>query len=191
VLGGIAKIASTMLADGLIRHLNDWNSITFGEQDGRMSPRVIALKAAFDHTVAKADAVTNIQQLMWEKLVHLATLASMTCLLRANVGEIARSPGGIAAMQDMLARNAVIATRAGYPPSAGFMVNFNAMFADPTGIYAASMLRDVERKGPVEADHIVGFMLEKARGFGLDDSLHRLAYLHLKAYEQRRAAGRL
>lgn len=191
VLGGIAKISSTLLPDGTIKHLNDWNSITFGEQDGAMSSRVAALKAAFDQTSAKAEAVTNITHLMWEKLVHLASLASMTCLMRANVGEIARAPGGIAAMQDMLARNATIATLAGFPPSPGFMDNFNKMFADTKGQYAASMLRDIERKGPVEADHIVGFMLEKARSFGLDDSLHQLAYLHLKAYEQRRTAGRL
>jgi 2-dehydropantoate 2-reductase len=191
VLGGIAKISSTLQPDGVIKHLNDWNSVTFGEQDGTMSPRVVALKAAFDKTSAKAEAVTNITHLMWEKLVHLASLASMTCLMRANVGEIARAPGGIAAMQDMLARNAAIATRAGFPPSPEFMANFNKMFADPKGQYAASMLRDIERKGPVEADHIVGFMLEKARGFGLDDSLHQLAFLHLKAYEQRRSAGRL
>jgi 2-dehydropantoate 2-reductase len=191
VLGGIAKIAITLLPDGTIKHLNDWNYITFGEQDGTMSPRVAALKAAFDTTSAKADAVTNIIHLMWEKLVHLATLASMTCLMRANVGEIARVPGGIAAMQDMLARNAEIASRAGFPPSPAFMDSFNKMFADPTGTYAASMLRDIERKGPVEADHIVGFMLEKARSYGLDDSMHRLAYLHLKAYEQRRSADRL
>jgi 2-dehydropantoate 2-reductase len=191
VLGGIAKISSTLLPDGTIKHLNDWNSITFGEQDGAMSTRVQALKAAFDKTSAKAEAVHNVTHLMWEKLVHLASLASMTCLMRANVGEIARSPGGIKAMQDMLARNAVIATRAGFPPSPGFMGSFNKMFADPKGQYAASMLRDIERKGPVEADHIVGFMLDKARSFGLDDSLHQLAYLHLKAYEQRREAGRL
>jgi 2-dehydropantoate 2-reductase len=191
VLGGIAKISSTLLPDGTIKHLNDWNSITFGEQDGTMSPRVVALKAAFDKSTATAEAVPNITHLMWEKLVHLASLASITCLMRANVGEIARSPGGIAVMQDMLARNAAIATQAGFPPSAGFMDNFNKMFADPKGQYAASMLRDIERKGPVEADHIVGFMLEKARSFGLDDGLHQLAYLHLKAYEQRRQAGRL
>jgi 2-dehydropantoate 2-reductase len=197
VLGGIAKIGITLLADGRIKHLNDWNAITFGEQEpgtqGPFSARVQALNAAFERTSGKvkAEAVSDITQKMWEKLVHLATLASMTCLLRANVGEIARAPGGIAAMQDMLARNAEIAGRAGYPPPAGFVVSFNKLFADTAGTYAASMLRDIERKGPVEADHIVGFMLEKARAFGLDDSLHRLAYLHLKAYEQRRDATRL
>lgn len=54
----------------------------------------------------------------------------------------------------------------------------------------ASMLRDLERSGPVEADHIVGFMLNKAREFGIDDTMLSVAYTHLKAYENRRAETR-
>ena len=191
VLGGIAKIGITLQPDGLIKHLNDWRFITFGEQDGTISPRASALKAAFDKTSVVADAVPDITHQMWEKLVHLASIAAMTTLMRANVGEIARSPGGIALMQDMLARNAAIATKAGYTPTPGFTDTFNKLFADTTGTYTASMLRDIERKGPVEADHIIGFMLARAEQYGIDPSLHRIAYIHLKAYEQRRAAARL
>ena len=191
VLGGIAKIGITLQADGFIKHLNDWRFFTFGEQDGTVSPRALALKTAFDKTSVVAAAVPDITHQMWEKLVHLASLAAMTTLMRANIGEIARAPGGRALMQEMLNRNAAIATRAGYPPTPAFMDNFTTMFADTSAIYTASMLRDIERKGPVEADHIVGYMLEQAETYGIDASMHRIAYAHLKAYEQRRAAGRL
>lgn len=53
------------------------------------------------------------------------------------------------------------------------------------------MLRDLESGGSVEADHIVGWMLEKARRHGIDDTILSLAYTHLKTYEQRRAVQRL
>ncbi len=53
------------------------------------------------------------------------------------------------------------------------------------------MLNDLEAGGPVEADHIIGWMLARARAHGLDDTILSLAYTHLKAYERRRAAGRL
>jgi hypothetical protein len=33
-------------------------------------------------------------EVMWEKLVHLSTAAATTCLMRANVGEIVRTPNG-------------------------------------------------------------------------------------------------
>ena len=49
----------------------------------------------------------------------------------------------------------------------------------------ASMLRDLENGGPIEADHIVGFVLEKARVHGVDEGMLAVAYTHLKAYEVR------
>jgi 2-dehydropantoate 2-reductase len=53
------------------------------------------------------------------------------------------------------------------------------------------MLRDLEAGGRIEADHILGFLLEAARRHGLPSSLHEAAFLHAKAFEQRREAKRL
>jgi 2-dehydropantoate 2-reductase len=192
VLGGIAKIAITVLPDGRIKHLNDWCTIIFGEQGGALSPRVRDLHAAFARTQGvKAIMAEDIEHQLWEKLVHLATVAGMSTLMRANVGEIVRAPGGLDIMQTFLERNAAIAAAAGHPMTAEFMAQYRQMFADPAAPYAASMLRDIERKGPVEADHIIGYMLEAARRYGIDATLHRISFAHLKAYENRRAAGRL
>src|SRR5690606_31395260 len=152
--GGLAKIGATLDPDGTIRHLNDWRAVTFGEQDGAMSPRVRALEAAFPAGAVIAKAVPDILRAMWEKLVHLATVASMTCLMRANVGEIVRSPGGSALLIEVLETNAAIARSAGFAPSDAFLDEYRALFAEPNSTYGASMLRDLERGGPVEADHI-------------------------------------
>lgn len=192
VLGGMAQIHIAMLPDGLLKHYNDWRSVNFGEQDGRMSERVTTLAAAFKQCGDKvlAAAQPNIMQRMWDKLVLLSTLAGMTCLMRANIGEIVRAPGGKEIGLTMLERNGAIAKAAGFAPDAKTMANYGKIFSDPENDFTASMLRDLERKGPVEADHIVGFMLEKARQFGIDPTLHQIAYTHLKAYEERRKAGR-
>jgi len=65
--------------------------LTFGEQSGEMTERVKTLAALFAAAKGvEAFAVTDIVQRMWEKLVHLSTAAAMTCLMRANVGEIVR-----------------------------------------------------------------------------------------------------
>ena len=53
------------------------------------------------------------------------------------------------------------------------------------------MLRDLEGGGAVEGDHIIGWMLEKARKHRVDDTILSLAYTHLKAYEARKHAKRL
>ena len=192
VLGGLAGIAITLLPDGRIKHMNDWSVITFGEQDGTMSPRVSALQAALDATKGTTVTATpEIMQKMWEKLVFLSTLAGMTTLMRANVGEIARAPSGVDLMMDLLDRTARISEAEGYPMPEPYMERNRRLLDDPQSTLTASMLRDLERGGPVEADHVVGYLLDKARAHGIDDTLHRVIYAGLKAYEQRRAAGRL
>jgi 2-dehydropantoate 2-reductase len=191
VLGGLAKIAVTLTSDGVVKHLNDWRYITLGEQTGEMSDRVLSLESALDRAGIIASAVPDIVQKMWEKLVHLATIAGMTCLMRASVGEIARTAYGAELLSRFLDANAEIATREGFAPPPAFMAEYRALFADRTSSYTASMLRDIERHGPVEADHILGYMLARAQRHGLDDTLHKAAFVHLKAYEERREAGRL
>jgi len=191
VLGGVAKIAATLTEDGTIKHLNDWRYLIFGEQTGQLSERVLALKAILDTTSIVATASPDIMQVMWEKLVHLSTIAGMTCCMRASVGEIARTPSGSALMTAFFETNAAIAACEGHQPSNAFMAEYRAILANPQSPYTASMLRDIERKGPTEGDHIIGFMLAKALAHGLDAGLHQIIMVHLQSYEQRRAAGRL
>ncbi len=192
VLGGLAKIQAMLAPNGTVRHLNDWRYLTFGELDGRMSARVAALAGiAARAPGVVAEAVPDVVFRMWEKLVHLGTAAIGTVLMRANTGEIARSPGGVAFMHRMLDRNAAIAAAHGHPMRPAYIEEFRQVFADTAGLYATSMLRDLEAGGRIEADHILGFLLGAARRAGLPDEVHEAAYLHAKAFEQRRDAGRL
>jgi 2-dehydropantoate 2-reductase len=191
VLGGLAKIQATLAPEGTIRHLNDWRYITFGELDGTLSPRVLALRDTFATAPGVvAEAVPDVMARLWEKLTHLGTSAIATVLMRANVGEIARSPGGTALMAQILDRNIAIAAHHGYPVRPTFLAEYTKVFSDPTSQYAASMLRDIEANNQIEADHILGFLLTAARQANIPDSLHEAAHIHAKAYEQRRASGR-
>lgn len=192
VLGGLAKIQATLAPDGTVRHMNDWRWLTFGEVDGRMSPRV----QGFAEIAARApgmiaEGVPDILFRMWEKLVHLGTAAIGTVLMRANTGEIARSPGGVAFMHRILERNAAIAAHHGHPMRPAYIEEFRQVFADTAGMYSTSMLRDLEAGGRIEADHILGYLLEAARRAGVPAEVHEAALLHAKAFEQRRDAGRL
>jgi len=50
------------------------------------------------------------------------------------------------------------------------------------------MLRDLEAGQQVEAEHIVGDMLVRARAAGQAAPLLAVAYAHLQAYQQQRSA---
>jgi 2-dehydropantoate 2-reductase len=191
VMGGTCQINVMLGRDGVVRHGDPLQRLIFGERGGSASARAQALADELAKTKIDWILSRNIEQDMWEKIVFLAALAATTCLFRGNVGEIAAAPGGREAMERALAANVEIATREGHPPRPGLIASARARLTDPAGVWSASMLRDLEGGGAIEGDHVVGWMLEKARKHGVDDTILSLAYTHLKAYEARRNAGRL
>lgn len=192
VLGGTVKISVSRLPDGSIKHMNDWRWLNFGEQSGGLTDRITALHGALDGATGLEPVVyENIMQEMWEKLVHLATAAGMTALMRANVGQIVRTAEGAALFQQFLDSTAEVAARSGHPPSDDFMANYRALFADPESKYVTSMLRDIENGNRTEGEHILGLLLSTAREVGVDEPLFATAYASVKAYEARQADGSL
>jgi 2-dehydropantoate 2-reductase len=191
VMGGACSISVTLGRDGVIRHADTLQRIVVGERDRSKSARAQLLVGALSQTSLEWLLADDIEQTMWEKVAFLTTLAALTCLFRANTGEIIAAPGGLAAIERTLAANYAIAAREGHPPRATAIEFDRKTLTDPNGRRSASMLHDLEAGGAVESDHIVGWMLERARAHGLDDTMLSLAYTHLKAYEARRAAKRL
>jgi 2-dehydropantoate 2-reductase len=191
VMGGVAQINVTLRKDGTVVHMDSLARIVFGERDKRPTARAQALADAFSKTKVDWKLSPDIEQDMWEKVAFLSALAATTVMFRANVREIMAAPGGKEAMERAIDANVKIATAEGYPPRAAAIEFARARLMDPEGLWSASMLRDLESGGAVEGDHIVGWMLEKARKHGIDDTILSIAYTHLKAYEARKAAGRL
>ena len=191
VMGGTCLIDVTLDRSGVVHHAGSLQRVIFGERDRSASARVQALAEAFASANIEWELSEDILLSMWEKIVFLSVLAAGTCLFRANVREIIASPGGRETMERALDANIEIAKREGYAPRDDAMQRARARLTDPAGAWSASMLRDLESGGRVESDHVVGWMLERARRHGLDDSLLALAYTHLKAYEARRGASRL
>ena len=191
VMGGTARVQVTMTPDGVIKQLNDWQTLTFGEQDGSISDRATQLKAMLDKTGVEAKISSNIMRELWLKLVHLSTVAGMTCLMRGNLGEIIRTPEGSELLVKFFESNAEIAARAGHRPDDKFVNTYRELFSQRDSRYEASMMRDLEKGGQIESEQILGYMLRQCRAAGLPDALHLAAYTHVKTYEQRRDAGRL
>jgi hypothetical protein len=180
-----------LLQDGVIRHSGTLQRIVFGERDRHPTPRTLALADALTRTSLDWEHADDVMLRMWEKLVMLAALAAVTCLFRGNVSEVMSAPGGREAAERALAANAEIAAREGYPPTAASLELARERLTDPAGQWSASMMRDMEGGRPVEADHIIGWTLERARRHGLDAEILSFAHTHLKTYERRRANGRL
>jgi 2-dehydropantoate 2-reductase len=183
VLGGQCLISSTLDAEGRILHLSPMHYLSFGEQSGTKSERAQRILAALSGAGFDATLSTAIMQEMWEKWAFIATGAGITCLMRAAFGDIVAA-GAADLTTGMYDECCAIAVANGFPPSQATIARSLAMFTAQGSTISASMLRDIERGAPIEADHVVGDLLRRAGS--AKPALLRIAYAHLKAYEARR-----
>ena len=179
-------ISSTLDADGRILHLNDAHRLAFGELDKLGSARAGAIAATLAGAGFDSRLSDAILQEMWEKWVFLATGAGITCLMRAAFGDIVAA-GGADLTNALFAECCAIATTQGFAPSETTIKFSRGMFNAPRSTIMASMLRDIERGAPTEADHVIGDLISRAGAPLPETALLRIAYTHLKAYEARRA----
>lgn len=184
VLRGLCSIAVQLSSDGAIEHLSGLHALRFGEADERHTPRVEAIDALMAGCTFDGRSSSGIQQALWEKWVMLASLAGMTCLLRATVGGIVAAPEGRALMLDTLEECIAIASAHGHPPRPQVADGVRAILTEPGSRAKASMLRDLEHGGRVEADHILGDLIARGTAKGLASPLLKAAYASLKIYEQ-------
>jgi 2-dehydropantoate 2-reductase len=127
---------------------------------------------------------------MWEKWVFIATSAGITCLMRAAIGDIVTA-GAADLAEALFAECAATAIAQGFPPRPAFVEPTRAVLTAANSPLTASMLRDIERGAPIEADHILGDLLQCSGSTAVGNgSLLRVAYAHAKAYEARRAHER-
>lgn len=185
ILGGLCAIAATLDDRGVVRHLNDMHVLAFGERDGGESDRIKAVAETMSPAKIQWRLSRQIIQEMWEKWVFLSTLAASTCLLRASVGDIVMA-GGADTVTGLLAEAQSVAEAAGFGSRPEVLDKARAQLTAAGSSFAASMLRDVEKGGPVEVDHVLGDLLRRGQAAGLGIPLLKLAHLHLKAYEARR-----
>jgi 2-dehydropantoate 2-reductase len=189
VLGGLAKIQATLAPDGTVLHMNEWNEIVFGELDGHLSARVTALAALFPKPQVRAQAVDTIRFELWRKLVHLGTVAALTTISRQPLGALLSTSDGWWLIESTVQCAADIAAAEGQPMPGAHLEAMRTMFRTAGANYKASMLRDMERGGPTEGAHILGYLAERARAHGIANPIFRVAHANVAAYEATRASA--
>lgn len=186
VLGGLCAISTALDPEGRILHFGNFHNLAFGERGGAGPKQIGAIDAALLNAGFDARHSAKILQDMWDKWAFIASAAGITCLMRAAAGDIAVAGASDLAIS-LVDECASIAAEHGYGPSEAALARGKTMLTAPGSDFVASMLRDIERGAPTEADHIIGDLLSRKAGGADPKSLLRIAYAHLRAYEARRA----
>jgi len=187
VAAGACAIPATLAADGEIVHLGTFHSIVFGRLAATAAdaePKLEALRDLYAKTPVPVEIASDMMTALWEKFVGLATLAAMTCLMRAPIGDIVSTDDGEALVAEAFEACLGTAAAEGHPPRDAAVQRFRAMLADRSSTLTASMLRDLEAGGRTEGAHIVGDMLRRARAAAIDPGPLAAAWCHLCAAER-------
>jgi 2-dehydropantoate 2-reductase len=186
VLGGVCYVAAEIDSQGRIIQLADFQSLTYGELDGKKTSRIEAVHQVFQGAGFDTAISGDILPDMWEKWLWLASLGAITCLLRGSIGEIAAVPGGADLSLSTLRECAAIAGACGYPPAEAFLAERSSQLTAPGSSLTSSMYRDLEEQARVEVDSILGDLIERGRKHGLSAPLVQAAFVSLTIYQQAR-----
>jgi 2-dehydropantoate 2-reductase len=189
VLGGTCHISVVLEESGRIRHLGSFASLTQGARSPEQEAASAVLHKELSRGGFEARHSDDVIGAMWEKWVLLATLAGSTCLMRASIGEIVRTDAGAPFISNMLDECCAVATASGHQPRSVALSIVRPTLTDPQSNISASMLRDMQRGGRIEADHIVGDLIRRGKRHGVATPLLEIAYVHLQAYQDRIANG--
>lgn len=179
VMGGVAHIAATLSDDGVVVQLGALHRLTFGHRHPGQLDMALALERLGRNAAFDSQRSDDIVQVLWDKWVFLATLAGMTTLLRAAVGQIVAAPGGDRASREMYETCCAVAAHHGHPIRQSARDEALAMLLAPGSPFTASMLRDLQAGRRTEHEHILGAMVRRADAAGIACPGLRLAYLAL------------
>lgn len=185
VLGGVCLVATEVDQDGRIVQLADMQKLVYGERKGGTSDRIKALDQVMQGAGFDARISEHILQAMWEKWVQLASLGAVTCLLHGNVGEVEAAPGGANIALKILDECCSIASASGYPPREPFLAQARTMLTTRGSNMTSSMYRDMTKGSPVEADQILGNIVDRGRNLGVSAALIEAAFISLRIYQAR------
>lgn len=186
VLGGVCAITATVDQDGTVRQLSELQHLTYGDRQEPESDRLHHIHDQLSDAGFPTTLAPNISQEMWQKLVFLASLAATSCLMRGTVGQVMAAPGGREFALSIVEEAAAVAEAHGHPIPADALAWTRDTMTTPGSTFAASMFRDLTQGYRIEADHIIGDLIDRAHRHHVAVPLLATAYTHLKVYEQDR-----
>jgi 2-dehydropantoate 2-reductase len=75
----------------------------------------------------------------------------------------------------------------GVAPSDAFLVDAKTIMSQPGSTMTTSMYRDLTKGAPIEAEQILGDLVERAQRAGIDTPLLAAAFANLCVYQNRQA----
>jgi 2-dehydropantoate 2-reductase len=181
VLGGVAYVAATRVAPGVIVH-RGMNKIVFGEPNGGTSSRLEQIRDVFSRTVVTADVHPDIRVALWEKFVALAATGGVMAMTRLPMGPIRDCPETSAFFRGAMEEAAAVGRALGIPLPDNCVDQHWALVSGLDPSVRGSMSQDLLAGHRLELEALNGTVVRLGRQVGISTPLNFAVYAALKPY---------
>lgn len=182
VLGGVAYIAASIRAPGVIAHVGSMARLRVGAFGSQLAERAESFVAAAKAAGIDAQAAPDIRGAIWEKFVFLTALSGVTSIARQPVGVIRADPDMRAAFESAMRETVAVAGARGVALPDGFVAaQMRAIDALPAEM-RSSMLNDLVAGHRLEAPWLCGRVTRLAAEAGIAAPVNATIYAGLKPF---------
>jgi 2-dehydropantoate 2-reductase len=160
VIATVVYPAAEIERPGVIRHV-EGNRFSLAELDGARSERIAAISETFGRAGFKAPIVTDVRTEIWTKLLGNLSLNPISALTHATLQDICRYPLTRALVMEMMREAQAVAEA--FDIRLRISLEKRIAGAEAVGAHKTSMLQDVESGRALEAEALIGSVIELAR----------------------------
>jgi len=182
VMGGVAFVTGTIAAPGIVRQTGTYQSMTFGELDGRTSERGRRLRDLCEGAGFEGILSPDIKIPLWEKFILVAPLAGLNALTRLPLGRWREEPDLVALYETALRETVAVGLAEGVRLPPDSIDKGTALMRSMPPHHMTSMGNDLIRGGRLELPWFAGKVVELGRRHGIPTPVNGFIFAALKPY---------
>jgi len=188
VIGGLCKINATLGDQGEVIQLTPLHQLYYGALDGNNDDRLHQLNECLSDCGFETFLCEDIYADLWEKWLLLSTLGAVTCLARGDTRQVMASSGGETLLHGLFSEVLSTLTAEGYRQRPANTAGVYAWLSNPQTPLTSSMYRDMVQGYDIEAEQIIGDLVQRAERHRIATPLLNAVWVHLQVYLQQRHA---
>ena len=160
VLASVVYPAAEIIEPGVIKHI-EGNRFSLSEIDNSETPRIKLVSETLKKAGFKAPVVSDVRAELWTKLWGNLSFNPVSALTHATLEDLCRYPLTRALVADMMREAQAVGEALGIR----FRIPIEKRIAggEAVGPHKTSMLQDIEAGRAVEADALIGSVIELGR----------------------------
>jgi 2-dehydropantoate 2-reductase len=186
VLAGMAQVIAYIAEPGVIRQESQFRRIVFGELDGRETPRLRAIHQALAQSGIDAETTTQIEKVLWTKLLFIASFSGITSVTRAPAGPVLACDESRLLLNRAMREVEAVARAKGVALDADVVEKTMAFVGKLEPTATSSMQRDVIAGRRLEYDAMNGAVVRAGRETGISTPVHEFLWTCLKVADMNR-----